>query len=107
MALKRAARPAFECDLLHARSGTALIWWRGHRAIGDDGRCPTIARLGVSSLDLASPAPTGGALFAPNNKNANRAGSYQSAFSPSFAGRSASKTRVAPLMTCASLFFAR
>src|SRR2546423_1958785 len=69
-ALKRAARPAFDCELLHARFATAFVWCQGHRAIGDDGRCPTIARLGVSSLDLASLAPTGGALFLTPSGNA-------------------------------------
>jgi len=58
----------FECELLHVRSNAALLCWRGHRAIGDDGRCPTIARLGVSSLDLASPGSTGGALFAKKSR---------------------------------------
>src|SRR5262245_36905150 len=63
-----------ECELLHIRSGTAFVCWRGHRAIGDDGRCPTIARLGVSSLDLASPAPAGGALFAGTTSSARSLG---------------------------------
>jgi hypothetical protein len=69
-----------ECELLHVRAGTALVLWRGHRAIGDDGRCPTIARLGVSSLDLASSGSTGGALFLARQTSArSRVGSARAA----------------------------
>src|SRR5919197_1570961 len=86
-AARCAARSAHECELLHVRPGIDLLCWRGHRAIGDDGRCPTIARLGVSSLDLASPAPTGGALFAAPSNSTHRVESFSLRHGPAWPAR--------------------
>src|SRR5262249_59266142 len=52
-----------QCEVLHARDAGTPVWWRGHRAIGDGGSGSTIALLGVSSLDWASPGAAGEAFL--------------------------------------------